>query len=178
MPQVCAETCRMLHAQGQRLAHASPTIFCLTAAHYIGQANRRHQQMQSLSQRASDDVFLASPTHCASSRPVFYCLCAKCCPAPKYQSRAEQVELVDFYPEGETMNVVMECVAPATPSPLTIRSAQHAHHFFCFRYMELGDLSRAIDGQISKCAHFPNEQVADALPRLCALESPAFLRSL
>jgi hypothetical protein len=28
--------------------------------------------------------------------------------------------------------------------------------------MELGDLCRAIDGQISKCAHFPNEQVAAA----------------
>lgn len=76
------------------------------------------------------------------------------------------MELVDFYPEGETMNVVMEYADPAIllifPNQLNIKSIS----FICFRYMELGDLSRAIDGQISKYAHFPNEQVADAPPLL------------
>jgi hypothetical protein len=30
---------------------------------------------------------------------------------PTARSPAAHVELVDFYPEGETMNVVMECAA-------------------------------------------------------------------
>ncbi len=74
------------------------------------------------------------------------------------RASAPQVELVDFYPEGETMNVVMECAAVAAASlcyPLMPIAA---------RYMELGDLCRAIDGQISKCAHFPNEQVSLPAP--------------
>jgi hypothetical protein len=33
--------------------------------------------------------------------------------------------------------------------------------------MELGDLCRAIDGKITKCAHFPNEQVFPPPPCTC-----------
>ncbi len=50
--------------------------------------------------------------HIAASLPGHVPACA---PSP-----TAQVELVDFYPEGETMNVVMECAAPAIPSLLPV----------------------------------------------------------
>ncbi len=62
----------------------------------------------------------------------------------------------------------MRVAAARRPSLMRVAAARRPSLMrVAARYMELGDLCRAIDEQITKCAHFPNEQVFPPLPCTC-----------